>query len=63
MVLARFRWYCQLWLRIVSVMTGEEAGCAEIYRSVRGNARTPMSYVLVLSVQISADGLASIDPD
>jgi hypothetical protein len=47
MVLARFRWFCQLRLRIVSVMTGEKAGCAEIYRSV----------------QFSADGLASIDPD
>jgi hypothetical protein len=63
MVLARFRWFCQLLLRMVSVMTGEKAGCAEIYRSVRGSARKPMSYVLVLSVQISADGLASIDPD
>ena len=63
MVLARFRWFCQLLLRIVSVMTGEEAGCAEIYRSVRGNARKPTSDVLVLSVQISADGLASIDQD
>ena len=55
--------FCQLLLRIMSVMTGEEAGCAEIYRSIRGNARKPMSDVLVLSVQISADGLASIDPD
>ena len=63
MVLARFRWFCQLWLRIVSVMTGEEEGCAEIYRSARGNTRKPMWYVLILSVQISADGLASIDLD
>jgi hypothetical protein len=63
MVLARFRWFCQLWLRTVSAMTGEEAGCAEISRSVRGNARKPMLYDLVLSLQISADGPASIDPD